>query len=341
LAVGLFPPFYEAAGPRHAAATLRSPSKPERPPPFLCTKHSDLWYSTLPRVGAHTNYIIGHTGHPVNPGPVPRLPLQDPRSPTPPPRKKGIPPPWHPRPAVRQGKASTGIPARPMARCSPRHSPLLPERHPASPSHPGIPGTSMIGIAQDLLRPGQPPTSPRGALAHGSAGGRTPRRCAEGQSATGRPARSQARPAGPARPWLLKKVQMQGGARHCGMRTCLPASRQVAECGMGGRYAAAPPLPQRRQREIVRARQRPTHCRPVGSGGCCWAFLPARGGFQQPAPAGWARTRVPQAAQKGPDARRRGKAGYPPKVGRRRTPRTPQRAPERANAAGGPFSAAC
>ena len=57
-----------------------------------------------------------------------------------------------------------------------------------------------------------------------------------------------------------------------------------------------------------------------------------------------------QAAQKGPDARRRAMPGYPPQVGRRRTPRTPQRARERANAAPvateaagkivGPFSAA-
>ena len=42
-----------------------------------------------------------------------------------------------------------------------------------------------------------------------------------------------------------------------------------------------------------------------------------------------------QAAQKGPDARRRAKGRV------RRTPGTPQRAPERANAADGPFSAAC
>jgi hypothetical protein len=43
----------------------------------------------------------------------------------------------------------------------------------------------------------------------------------------------------------------------------------------------------------------------------------------------------PQAAQKGPDARRR-------VMGRvKRTSGTPQRAPEQANAADGPFSAAC
>ncbi len=42
-----------------------------------------------------------------------------------------------------------------------------------------------------------------------------------------------------------------------------------------------------------------------------------------------------QAAQKGPDARRRAKGRV------RCTPGTPQRARERANAADGPFSAAC
>ena len=57
--------------------------------------------------------------------------------------------------------------------------------------------------------------------------------------------------------------------------------------------------------------------------------------FQRPARAGFPRTRVAQAAQKGPDARRRAKGRV------RRTPGTPQRARERANAADGPFSAAC
>jgi hypothetical protein len=43
----------------------------------------------------------------------------------------------------------------------------------------------------------------------------------------------------------------------------------------------------------------------------------------------------PQAAQKGPDARRRAMRRL------RRTPGTPQGVRERANAADGPFSAAC
>jgi hydrogenase maturation protease len=48
-----------------------------------------------------------------------------------------------------------------------------------------------------------------------------------------------------------------------------------------------------------------------------------------------------QAAQKGSDARRRAQGGVPTAGGSRRTTGTPQRVPEQANAADGPFSAAC
>jgi hypothetical protein len=82
---------------------------------------------------------------------------------------------------------------------------------------------------------------------------------------------------------------------------------------------------------------------------------PGSGGYSRSLPAAWkiaALSEVPHSgktffapgrvgnhpwatAQKGPDARRQAEGRV------RRTPGTPQRAPERANAAGGPFSAAC
>ncbi len=106
---------------------------------------------------------------------------------------------------------------------------------------------------------------------------------------------------------LLKKVQMPGGACSAGYPPKVGRRRT-------GPYAAAP--------------REPANAAPAAAVSAAGRDV---GPFQQSA----AKPAFARAAQKGPDARRRVQGRL------RRTPGTPQGVRERANAADGPFSAAC